>query len=92
MLSLAVVVAVAIKVVGVLLIGALLLIPAAAASSFTASPERMALCAAGLGVASALLGLQASFVLDTPTGPTIVCTGAVFFAGSSVLAVLRRAL
>lgn len=91
MLSLAVVVAVAIKVVGVLLIGAMLLIPAAAARSFTGSPERMALCAAALGVASALLGLQASFVLDTPTGPTIVCTAAAFFAASSLFAVARRA-
>lgn len=79
-IALALVVAVAIKVVGVLLISALLLIPAAAARPFAATPERMAAIAAGIGAFAALVGLQASFVLDTPTGPTIVCAAAVFFA------------
>ena len=46
-LSLAVTVAVAIKVVGVLLIAAMLIIPAAAARSLARSPESMALIAAG---------------------------------------------
>ena len=78
--ALALVVAVAIKVVGVLLISALLLIPAAAARPFAATPERMAAIAASIGALSALIGLQASFVLDTPTGPTIVCAAAAFFA------------
>ena len=48
-LSLAVVVAVALKVVGVLLIAALLLIPAAAARPFSRTPEAMALLAAAIG-------------------------------------------
>lgn len=79
-LALAIVVAVAIKVVGVLLIAALLVIPAAAARPLTRTPEAMALVAALLGAASALGGLWAAFILDTPTGPSIVCTAAVLFA------------
>ncbi len=90
-LALAVVVAVAIKVVGVLLIGALLLIPAATARPFSGTPERMALMAAGLGAISAMLGLQMSYQYDTPAGPSVVVVAAVFFAIAAIVApILRR--
>ena len=79
-LALAVVVAVAIKVVGVLLIAALLVIPAAAARPLARTPESMALAAAGIGAAAALGGLWAAYLLDTPTGPSIVCVAALGFA------------
>ena len=79
-LALAIVVAVAIKVVGVLLIAALLIIPAATARPYSATPERMALIAAGLGIFAVLGGLWGSWHLDTPTGPTIVCVAAIAFA------------
>ncbi len=88
-LALAVVVAVAIKVVGVLLIAALLIIPAAAARPFAATPERMAIIAAAIGGASALGGIQTSYVFDTPTGPTIVCIAATIFALTTMLSVAR---
>jgi zinc transport system permease protein len=84
-LALALVVAVAIKVVGVLLIGAMLIIPAAAARPLTNTPERMALVATAIAVASALGGLQLAFALDTPAGPTIVCLAAGFFIVTSLL-------
>ncbi|MEM9058836.1 MAG: metal ABC transporter permease [Pseudomonadota bacterium] len=84
-LGLAIVVAVAIKVVGALLISALLLMPPAAARSFTRTPEAMATLAALFGVTSAIGGLAISLFLDTPTGPTIVCTAAAFFATSVAL-------
>lgn len=87
--ALAAVVAVAIKVVGALLIAALLVIPPAAARPFARSPEAMAVLAAGIGGAAALGGLWASFLLDTPTGPTIVCLAALAFAASTALAALR---
>ncbi|KNG94453.1 iron chelate uptake ABC transporter family permease subunit [Pseudaestuariivita atlantica] len=87
-LALACLVAVAIKVVGVLLIVALLLIPAAAARPFAATPERMALIAAGIGAASAVLGLQLSLALDTPPGPSIVCVAAGLFVVSRSLRAL----
>lgn len=84
-LALAIVVAVAIKVVGALLIGALLLIPAATARRFSATPEAMATIAAIIGIASAISGVWASWVFDTPTGPTIVCIAAAAFTASSIL-------
>ena len=88
-LSLALVVAMAIKVVGVLMIAALLIIPAAAARAFSATPERMALLAALFGGVSAVVGLSASFQLETPTGPTIVCTAALIFLAATLARQLR---
>lgn len=79
-LSLAITVAVAIKVVGVLLIAALLIIPAAAARGLSRTPEAMALIAGGIGAVSAIAGLQSAYVFDTPAGPTIVCVAATLFA------------
>jgi len=83
-LLLATVVAVAIKVVGALLITAMLIIPAAAARYGARTPEGMAIGAMGLGVAAALGGLQAAGIWDTPGGPTIVCTAVVLFAAAVI--------
>ena len=83
-LSLAITVAVAIKVVGVLLIAALLIIPPAAARSLARTPEAMALVAAAIGGVSAVAGLRAAYLLDTPAGPSIVCVAALLFAGFSL--------
>ncbi len=91
-LSLAITVAVAIKVVGVLLIAALLIIPAAAARLTASTPERMALIAATLGAASAVIGLQSAYILDTPAGPSIVCTAALIFAALNIAHWARQAL
>jgi zinc transport system permease protein len=79
-LSLAITVAVAIKVVGVLLIAALLIIPAAAARGLARTPEAMAVIAAVIGAASAVVGLRGAYVFDTPAGPSIVCVAAILFA------------
>lgn len=89
-LALALVVAVAIKVVGALLIGALLIIPAATARPFAKNPEGMVLMAAGIGIFASLGGLALSYEIDAPTGPTIVCTAALLFALSSAFAAVRR--
>lgn len=83
-LALAIVVAVSIKVVGALLITALLIIPAAAARPFGRTPEAMALGAVVIGVASAVLGMVAAYQLDTPTGPTIVSVAAILFMLSNL--------
>ena len=82
--ALAIVVAVAIKVVGVLLVAALLIIPSAAARPLARTPEGMAAVAATIGGVSALAGLWAAYLLDTPAGPSIVCVAAVIFAVTSV--------
>ena len=90
--SLAMVVAVAIKVVGALLIVALLIIPAATARMYARTPEQMALIAAIIGAVSAVGGLQLAYSLDTPTGPTIVCLAAILFALTHVGGLIRAGL
>ena len=84
-IGLAIVVAVGIKVVGVLLIISMLIIPAASARSLVSTPEKMALFASVIGVLSAVLGLNASYVFDTPTGPSIVCVASLIFVITLVL-------
>ena len=78
-LALAVVVAVALKIVGALLIAALLIIPAAAARNLARSPEAMALGAVVIGCVSVWGGLQLSLAQDTPSGPSIVVVAAMIF-------------
>ena len=78
-IGLAIVVAAGIKVVGVLLIISMLIIPAASARSLVSTPERMAVFASLIGMLSAILGLNASYVFDTPTGPSIVCVASLIF-------------
>ncbi len=51
-----------IKVVGVLLIAAILIIPAAAARPLSRTPEGMALVAAAIGCVSSVLGLRAAYL------------------------------
>jgi len=84
-IALAVTVAVAIKVVGVLLIAAMLIIPAAAARPLSRTPEGMAVIAGLIGTLSAVVGLRAAYIFDTPAGPSIVCVAAITFLVSSVL-------
>lgn len=74
------VVAVAIKVVGALLISALLIIPAATARAFSVTPERMAVGSLLAGIASVVLGLQLSLALDAPSGPSIIAASTGLFA------------
>jgi zinc transport system permease protein len=88
-LALAVVVAVSLKVVGALLIGAMLIIPAAAARGFSRSPEAMAAVAVGLGAVSAITGLGASLVADTPAGPSIVSAAAGLYLVSVLVGPAR---
>jgi zinc transport system permease protein len=88
-LSLAIVVAVAIKVVGVLLIAALLIIPAAAARPLARTPEGMGLIAAAIGCVSAVTGLAAAYHFDTPAGPSIVCVAALIFTASTLAGAAR---
>lgn len=82
--ALAVVVALSIRVVGSLLISALLIVPAAAARGQASTPERMAILASLIAAISVLGGLWASLHLDSPAGPSIVAATTVFFAFSQV--------
>ena len=87
-LALALVVAVAIRIVGALLISAMLIVPAAAARGLARTPETMALAASGIGALSVMAGLAASLHLDTPAGPSVVVAAALCFA---LAALVRRA-
>ncbi len=80
MVLIALVIAVALKIVGILLITSLLIIPAAAARRFAATPEQMAVLAAAFGVLAVAGGLSASLVWDTPSGPSIVVAAVALFA------------
>ena len=82
---LAAVIAVTVRVIGVLLITALLVIPAATARRFTVSPESMAFLAAIIGVVSVIAGLSASLNWDTAAGPSIVVATLVIFLLSAVV-------
>lgn len=72
MLLMAAVIAISMKIVGVLLITALLIIPTAAARRFASGPEQMAVLAAVIGIAGVFGGLFGSLEWDTPAGPSIV--------------------
>lgn len=85
MALIALVVALAMKVVGVLLITSLLIIPAATSRRFSRSPEVMAAGASLLGSAAVTGGLVVSYFWDTPAGPSIVLAASSFFALSLLL-------
>ena len=72
-------VAIMMKVVGMLLVTALLIIPAATARRFSNTPESMAIFASFFGCISVILGLLGSFYYDTPSGPTIVVAACLLF-------------
>lgn len=91
-LLLAIVVAMSMKIVGILLVTSLLIIPAAAARGFSATPERMALGAAIVGVVAVAVGLHASLAFDTPAGPSIVVTAFALFLASLAATSLREAM
>jgi zinc transport system permease protein len=73
-----------------LVIAAMLIIPAAAARPLSRTPEGMAVAAGLIGMLSAIIGLRAAFVLDTPAGPSIVCVAAMTFLATSVLRGFRH--
>ena len=82
MLVIALVIAVAMKVVGVLLITAMLIVPAATARRFARTPEQMAALAVAAGAVAVAAGLGGSLAWDTPAGPSIVVGAVAFFAAS----------
>jgi len=82
MLLLALIIAVAMKIVGILLITALLILPAATARRLSGTPEKMAVLAAVAGVLAATGGLYSSAAANTPSGPSVVVAAFVLFLAS----------
>lgn len=90
LLCMAVVIALSMKIVGVLLIAALIVIPAATSRKLSRSPEAMAILASVLGVCAVIAGLCLSYFWDLPVGPGIVLSSSLLFCVSLVLE--KRAL
>ena len=84
MILLAMVIAVALKVVGILLITALLIIPAATARLFSKSPRQMVFLSTVMAVVAVILGLFSSLSWDFPTGPAIVVSASLLFFVSRI--------
>ncbi len=78
-----------IKVVGIVLVSALLVTPAAAAYQLTEKFRRMMLLSILIGVASAVGGLLLSYKLNTASGATIVLLSTLIFFVSALLSPRR---
>jgi zinc transport system permease protein len=76
---LALVIIASIRTVGIVLANALLIIPAATAKMLARSLAHMFILAPLLGIASVMGGIVASYYLDLPSGPTIVCLSGLLF-------------
>ena len=71
-IMIALLVAVMMKVMGVLLIAAMLVIPTTSARLFSRSPEQMVAVSAFYGLGALVGGISSSFQFDWQTGPAIV--------------------
>jgi len=85
MLMVALVIAVSMKIVGILLITSMLIIPPAAARSFARTPEIMAVLASLIGGIAVAMGLYMSWHWDTPTGPSVVVAASFLFMLTLIL-------
>lgn len=78
------VVALGLKIAGTLLMGSLVIIPAAAAKNISVSISRYILLACVFGALSSIGGIFAADILKIPTGPSIVLAGGVIFLATIV--------
>ena len=85
MLLVAAVIALSMKIIGILLVTSLLIIPVSAARSFSKTPEQMAFGGSLIGISSIFIGLSSSLHFDTPSGPSIVIAAVLFFFASLFL-------
>ena len=76
---LAALIAIAIKMVGLLLITGMLIIPTAMARNLSNNPKQMVILSIVGGLLSVLIGLYASFEINTSSGPTIVTVALLLF-------------
>lgn len=90
LIMLALVVTVAMKAVGSLLITALLVIPSLVARPLVNTPTQMVLLAAMTGVTAVSGGLLSSFYWDTPVGASIVVSAALLFVLAQVKVLITR--
>jgi zinc transport system permease protein len=82
-------IAASMRIVGILLIAALMVLPVIAASRIAWSVRSTILIAIGIGLASVVIGLTVSYYADLAPGGTIVLTAAGVFGVASIAAALR---
>jgi zinc transport system permease protein len=75
----AAIIAISIKMVGLLLITGMLIIPAAMARNISTSPQRMVIYSVLGGLLSVILGLFSSLEFNTPSGPSIIAAALFLF-------------
>ncbi len=92
MLMLSTAVVVSIQSVGVILVMALLITPAAAAGIFTRNLVKMMILAGALGIAATWVGLYLAFYYSLPPGATIVIMTTVEFAAALGVREVKRKL
>jgi zinc transport system permease protein len=88
---LAMTIAVSVKIIGVALMTALLVIPAGAARTFARGPVAMIIMSAIAGCLSVFGGLFSSLKLDLPAGPAIVGVAVILFLVGQGISMLRTA-
>ena len=91
LVMIAVAVVVALKAIGIVLVNAILIIPAATAALMVRRLSTIMLVAVLMAFAASLVGLQLSFYADVPVSPAIVLVAAaIFLATLAVTSVWRR--
>ena len=80
----AIIVMLTIKWVGILLINALLILPAASSRNISSNMRQYTLCSVLISLFSGIFGLILSFIFEIATGPTIVVISAIIFFATFV--------
>ena len=85
-----IVVALSLQIIGLLLITAMLIIPAATARRLVNSPEGMAIVATLIGIFSVVFGIYLSVEMDLPSGPSIVVVSSILFFVSHMFGLIAK--
>jgi len=85
-----IVVALSLQIIGLLLITAMLIIPAATARRLVNSPEGMVIVATLIGIFSVVFGIYLSVEMDLPSGPSIVVVGSILFFVSHMFGLIAK--
>lgn len=78
------------QVLGATLVAATLVLPASVARLVTDAFRPLLIVATAVGAGTGFVGMNASYHLDVPPGPTIVLVGTAAFAVASALGPVRR--
>ena len=80
----AAVIAISIKIVGLLLITGMLIMPAAMGRNLSNNPQQMVILSVIAGLLSVIIGLFSSLQFNTPSGPSIITAALVLFCFSLI--------